>query len=544
VALIIVGGISYLGYYFSTRKDNSREIYTDWRLSYNPKDKNPYGTFVLKTLLDSLELGTNFEELETQRRVQLDSNDIFLFVGPKMYLSNANRDSLIKHVSEGATALLILEELDDEFVNLLLYENIDVVHDDSIAQFSFSNDSLKGTTYDEWYMSEKEFDIYPWRYISEDNFYHKSAKVLGTGKKGSANFVRFKLGDGYVFLHTSPLAFTNLNMLRKDGFLYAEKVFSHLPPGTIQYHSYARNKSSNSDEDGGEGGGGEEPKRSPLEYVLSQPALKWAFFTLVAMLFLNLIFRSRRKRRPVKLVAKKTNTTVGHIDTVASIFMQQRQHQKLVAIKEKNFYKFVQNHYFLTVKAEGKTFDKRLSEKSGIDINRITDIRESLEQNKSRANQATLHEIHKRIDYFYKNSSVANKLGVDKKRFTRNYEIKTNLLTPLLSLGIGALLSIVGLLLLVMSFGMGILPIAFGVTGMIYGFLKLNKKVGSIKNDVFTVAGNPEVKINLKELKQIKIDGNQLYLEDFNGHVTLNLKSFPSKDRGFFEALANKYKTN
>lgn len=546
IAVLFVGGIAYLGYYFSNREGGSgMKVYDQWDITYDPEDKNPYGTYVISQLLDSLELGENFEQIEDERAISLDSNEIFLFIGEEMFLSNRNRDSLINAIAEGSSAFFIVEKLEQEFIDLLLYDQISGVDLDSTINASFTHPDLKGVSREIWYMDEKKLTNYPWRYIKEDNIYHESAKVLGYGNNKQINFIRFKLGKGYLFIHTSPIAFTNLNVLREEGFLYAEDVFSHLPPGKIEYHSYARfPRANNGEGTGGDGGGGSEPKKSPLEFILSQQALRWAFFTLVAVLLTTLLFRSRRRRKSIEVYEKKMNTTVGHIDTVANIFLQQKQHHKLIAIKEKNFYEFVKNHYYISPKNNPEDFTKKLSEKSGIELKRIEDIRQSLHSGKGFANQETLHAVHKKVEYFYRNCSVSNQTGFDQKRLTRTYVIKEKLLLPLIFLGAGVLLCFIGLLGLVASVGIGILAIAVGVFGVAYGLIHLNRPIGTLKDNVFT-EHKTKISINLKELKKVELINNKLVLTDFEHSIQLNLNVFPDKDRAFFEAIAGKYhKTN
>ena len=87
--LIISGALLFLLttiYFFGLNRDRSY-VTDNWIETYNPRDKGPYGTYVMKELLDTVGLFSKFIELDSKIDESLkdneDVNDIYFFIGKK-----------------------------------------------------------------------------------------------------------------------------------------------------------------------------------------------------------------------------------------------------------------------------------------------------------------------------------------------------------------------------------------------------------------------------------------------------------------------------
>jgi len=103
-----------------------------------------------------------------------------------------------------------------------------------------------------------------------NNFFSKidtlNTTVLGcqNGDSTRINFIKVQYRNGSFLLHTQPTAFTNFHLLKKDHFEYAEQVLSYLPKTDLFWYTKNQNGALISD--------------SPMRYILSQSALKWAWY--------------------------------------------------------------------------------------------------------------------------------------------------------------------------------------------------------------------------------------------------------------------------
>src|SRR4030095_15629147 len=105
----------------------------------------------------------------------------------------------------------------------------------------------------------------------------------GEDKKKYANFIKVPYKEGNFFIHLQPVAFTNYHLLKDNHDEYAQKVLAYLPKGQIYW--------AVKDQDGLLASG------SPLRYVLSQPALRWAWYLFLGGMLIFMIFNAKRRQR-------------------------------------------------------------------------------------------------------------------------------------------------------------------------------------------------------------------------------------------------------
>ncbi|MBK8554663.1 MAG: hypothetical protein IPL65_02300 [Lewinellaceae bacterium] len=198
-------------------------------------------------------------------------------------------------------------------------------------------------------------------------------------KDSLINFAWFPYGSGQFLLHTTPVAFSNFNLLRPDGRLYAEKVLSYLPKGDVYWDSYSRvpenvsrqrNRSSVS-----------LPDEHPLTYILQQPALAWAWYLLFALGALFLLFRAKRRQRIIPVLPKNENSSYEFISTIANLHFRQKDYRNMCMQQMKLFLAQLRDRYgMLTpLEADGSPrinaeFLERLARFSGVPEKEIQPI--------------------------------------------------------------------------------------------------------------------------------------------------------------------------
>ncbi|MBK8927532.1 MAG: hypothetical protein IPM74_16935 [Crocinitomicaceae bacterium] len=117
-----------------------------------------------------------------------------------------------------------------------------------------------------------------------------------------------------------------------------------------------------------------------------------------------MLFSEVREQRIIPATEAKDNTSMQYITTLASLYLQENQHNKLIKLKERTFLNFLADHYYITSKDIDEKFISRVAMKSGIEKERIAEIFKlfSVLENKMGVTDEDLILLHQKIEYFYK----------------------------------------------------------------------------------------------------------------------------------------------
>jgi hypothetical protein len=183
--------------------------------------------------------------------------------------------------------------------------------------------------------------------------------VLGYQSSDSTriNFIKVKYKGGEFYLHTQPTAFTNFHLLKDNHQEYAEKVLSYLPKGNVYWFTKDQNRKEISD--------------SPLRYIMSQPALKWAWYIFLFGMLVFMIFNAKRKQRIVPIIKPLPNTTVDFTKTIGNLYYQEGDHDNIINKKIIYFLEKIRNEYLIDTGKLDDEFIKKLQHKSGKDLGDI-----------------------------------------------------------------------------------------------------------------------------------------------------------------------------
>jgi hypothetical protein len=162
------------------------------------------------------------------------------------------------------------------------------------------------------------------------------------------NFAKFPYGKGQFLLHTSPLAFSNFSLLRPDAQSYAAGVFSHLVDGDIYWDSASRVPESVGRKRNGTNTG--LPEEHPLSYVLKKPALAWAWYLLVGLSLVWVVFRAKRRQRPIPVILPNENSSFEFISTIADLHFREKNYQGICAQSMRHFLAQLRERYGIAVK--------------------------------------------------------------------------------------------------------------------------------------------------------------------------------------------------
>ncbi len=422
IVLILIILIALLWQY-SPRRYN-------WLESYEEKSKNPYGTFVIYNLLAAYFPSDSIftinkklsKELPLERRDNRPMN--YVFIGEGLYLDSLDVERLLSFVENGNSAFLSSKSIPQDLMFYLYYDECNgypwndySFYIDSTTASNFYHLNLnRQEPFDFSYEYRGRTDVYRWHYIDEFYFCEQSFGLTKLGYTGSdstliyTNFARIPFGEGFFYLHTVPLAFSNIALLEEDALEYADRVFSHLQEGPIYWGAYSKISEATSRRRNNSNNPYRDSRRlsneTPLRYILSQPPLAWAWYLLLFSSLLYLLFKAKRRQRVIPVLQKNENTSLEFLKNIGKLYILQNDHRQLCLQKIKLFRNFVRNKYQIALKEVIDTAQsERIAKVSELPVEKIEALLKMAKniQTSSIVTENTLIAFHKKVDEFYKN---------------------------------------------------------------------------------------------------------------------------------------------
>ena len=395
-------------------KSKPKEDYVsdNWYETYSPEDKGPYGTFVMRQLLDTVNMFGNFVDVNKPLEEDLldneDLNDIYFFIGKTNFMEDSTAEFLMDFVANGNTAFMSASSFPYRICEELFYNPDDLYEYyndmDSMAYFRFLHPDLSAKRYKFKYINNNEGKEKYWNTfdISNVDDYNTRLINLAVNTKGQSHFIKLPYGDGFFYFHSVPYCFTNVSMLKREGFQYAEHMLEHIPPGRVQWDRYNLEAHYNYSDFDGEGG---EDRKSIIDFILQNPPLAWAMFILIIGGILYALFKGKRRQDIIAATEQKDNTSMQYVQTLSSLYMQKGTHSKLIRLKEKTFLNFIAERYYIITNVPDALFFEKVAVKSQIEKNYIAEIFATFNELESafEVSDDELISLHQKIEYFYKN---------------------------------------------------------------------------------------------------------------------------------------------
>jgi hypothetical protein len=223
----------------------------------------------------------------------------------------------------------------------------------------------------------------------------RSIVALGHLQEDDVNFFKLPYGQGNLYVHTTPLVFTNFFMRSQEKAEYAAKVFSHLGGETIIWDEFSRSKFSAQDKE-----------TNPLAYILQHDSLRYAWWMMLTSAILYTVFTAKRKQRIIPVREEKVNTSLEYVKMISALHFKNGNHQDIAVKKMRYFLHFIRAKYGIHSHTFTQEQKVRLAEKSQIDIKDISFIFDEYERIESNPYSSTgphrLMSLYNAIDHFYK----------------------------------------------------------------------------------------------------------------------------------------------
>jgi hypothetical protein len=336
----------------------------DWSPTYNLKDKIPYGLSVFNEQAPGLLPDSKIKKI---------GQTVYEYFDP-LY----DNDTLVKDYKVKGTVLHICDNylIDDESSKELFYfvghgntaflsvQNLPKIFTDSLnlktdTEFDYKN------RIDCWLTNQrlgtKKYDLHqggsPFYFSSIDTLRTTVLGYQGSDKEPKINFIKVAYRQGTFLIHLQPVAFTNYHLLKDDHAAYAEKVMAYMPKGTLFWMVKEQN--------------GLIREGTPFQYILSQPALKWAWYLFLIGMAVFIIFNAKRKQRIIPIIKPLPNTTVDFTKTIGNLYFQEGNHQNLIDKKIVYFLERIRNDYLIETTELDEQFIKKLHAKTGKELKDI-----------------------------------------------------------------------------------------------------------------------------------------------------------------------------
>lgn len=321
---------------------NKKET-TNWRKNFNINEKSPFGLFVFGNEAKSL-FKNNLKKIEqtpydyySERKKE--AHNIIVI---EKDLDKESWKKIMDQVSDGSDAMILASNVPKDISDSIGFYSSDI---------SFAEENVLKLT-DKVYQNDFiKLDKFP----SGRGFSYIKPKVEVLGKTvekdntDQVNFIKTKFGKGTIYVHSEPLFLTNYYLLKPGNVKYAQDVFSYLQDRETIWFVENDTKVS----------------RFFMRFVLSNPALKYAWWVLLGGLVLFIFFNAKRKQRIVPVEEPLRNTSVDFVKSIGNLYLQEGDFHDMMAKKAQYFLNKVRMDLLIDTQNLDEEFVKKLHLKTG-----------------------------------------------------------------------------------------------------------------------------------------------------------------------------------
>lgn len=348
--LVALVGLYFLLLYFMPRKFN-------WLVTLYQKDKNPFGTYIFKSLIDNSWL----EAINTSNRTLYELQELedpnLLILCEHFSVSLSEIETLLEKVNGGKTAIISAHHMDTIFTDSLGLR-LNQLSYNFYFQSLWEQDSLGLRFVLAPFDTTKSFwlpmHLLPQYFISYDP---ATTEVIAENTNGKPVLLNVSFGEGNLLLSSTPLAFSNFSMLHADNHKFVAGILSFLQAGALywtEYYQLGRMEAS-----------------TPLRYVLSEPALKWALYVLMLTILVSMVFEVKRKQRIIPVISPLKNETVDFVKTISRLYYQKKDHKDLALKKMIHFTDHLKQHLYIDTNDEISEVIIKVAAKTGSEENEV-----------------------------------------------------------------------------------------------------------------------------------------------------------------------------
>jgi hypothetical protein len=386
-AYLIIGGALLIVYIIA---EFNRPKPIDWTETLSSKDKIPYGTYVLNSRAYDI---FHFDTIAYFRQpiynvIAEDSikQSSYVIICPSIELSKPDYNQLEKYLKQSNDVFIAAEDFGKLFgKNLNIETNAE-------NYFKFTKDYGMPVSFVSPYLDPKKTyavgkgmgDVY------FSKFDTSKATVLGKDIKHNANFIKYTIGKGSLYLLSNPKFFSNYSLLKPQGAAYAATALSFIKSTKkITWDQYYTQ--------------GDEENDSPMRVFLSHPELEWAYYIAIFSLIIFVLYEIKRRQRIIPVIEPLSNSTLEFVNVVGQVYYEKRNNDNIAKKQVLYFLTYLRDEYQLKTNKLDKEFIETLTAKLGLNPDFANDFVEYLHyiNMQDRINDKELIHLNKLIEQFY-----------------------------------------------------------------------------------------------------------------------------------------------
>jgi len=321
---------------------------TDWTPSWSKNDSRPFGGKALYSLLPGY-FGSGPVELSRvpPSEAGFDSTKAinYIAIGLRHTLPSKRDFEAMERITRAGGTLFISELYFGELLQdtLGMSTSVGIPGSSATHRINFTDRSLKAPVpYTQLDMDPAaSFDSIP-----------EGSSVLARNMNNEPVTVLIPRHKGRIILNTTPFLFSNYYLLRDNNVDFVEKSLSFLPKQYTVWDEFYKV-------------GRAEPM-TPIRVLLSHPGFKTAWFLMLALVLLYILFMSKRMQRVIPIIKPHSNTTLEFTETVGRVYFNQKDHLNLARKKINFFLEKIRLRYHLGTEKLDGDFARNLAQRSDV----------------------------------------------------------------------------------------------------------------------------------------------------------------------------------
>jgi len=332
----------------------------DWKQSFSSEDHIPYGNKILYSLLPDIFPEKVLSKVRQPSAVYIEENDLYgenyVFVTSEFALSEADADWLLYFVQEGGNVFVAASQISGSLADSLQIKT------EFIARFfpmDSNPDSVQLLMNVPGLHTDTSVFVVDKAMVEAGFTEFDSAytEVLTRTQSGDITCIRIRYGEGQFLLCSTPLLFTNFHILQSQGALLIEQTLSCLPVENVNWDEYYKPGNRNR----------QAVSESPLRFIMSDQALKWAMYIALTGLAVFMIFGAKRKQRIIPVIPEPVNERLLFARTIGSLYLEYGN-QKQAALKRIHYVEFyLRKNFHISSRITDRDFVDTVHWKTGID---------------------------------------------------------------------------------------------------------------------------------------------------------------------------------
>lgn len=364
--LLLTGVVVLIGYI--SQRHSGRRI--NWDKNFTTGSKVPYGCYLANSYLEDMQ-STSLKYTDQTVYQELQDTNVtgqnYVIINEDFQPSVQEVVALCRYASKGNTVFISSRDfgflgdslkfrVDDPLLTHMMQVdttlNAAIAYSEDTVRMNLANPAVK---LDPAPAFEKEDISYAFMRVDPAD-----VTVLGIDRSGYPNYIRRKFGKGQFLLHCMPEAFCNFYAARPANAHYIFGAFSYIPDQqTIVDRYYKLGKKLNDDS---------------RRFIMSQPALKLAYYIVIAAGFIALFFGGKRRQRPVPVIQGFRNSTLDFVEQIGALYYRKSDHTNIIHKKINYFLESVRARFFVQTTEINSDLIEKVTALSGVPHAQVVEL--------------------------------------------------------------------------------------------------------------------------------------------------------------------------